>query len=61
MARYSLRSAQNPSEDADARTSIDDLIRPGLTQAFLLPAEPQADERFSQILEALAQRRDRTG
>ena len=60
MARHYLRSAQSPSEDADARTSMDDLIRPGLTQAFPLPPEPQADERFSQILEALAQQRDRT-
>lgn len=41
---------------AETRTSIDDLIRPGLSRAFPLPEEPQADERFGQLFRALAQR-----
>lgn len=38
--------------------TIDDLIRPGLRQAFPLPEDGYgSDERFRRLLDALAQRR----
>jgi hypothetical protein len=41
---------------AEPRASIDELIRPGLRQAFPLPARGGADdEKFRLLLHALAQ------
>jgi hypothetical protein len=39
----------------DTRAGLDALIRPGLQRAFPLPRDD--NERFQQLLEALAQRR----
>ena len=58
MARHYLRSTQAHAEAADPGTSIDDLIRPGLSRAFPVPDKAESDnERFSWLLEALAQQR----
>ncbi len=55
MPHHHLRPAQAHSGTAETRASIDDLIRPGLSRAFPLPDPSSADERFSRLLEALAQ------
>ena len=59
MARPHRLPAQAHSDNAEAGTSVDDLIRPGLSQAFPVPEQPPADERFRRLLEALAQPKDR--
>jgi hypothetical protein len=55
MARPHLLPAQTRFREAETRASIDELIRPGLSRAFPLPAGTPADHRFSQLLGALAQ------
>ena len=57
MARYDHQFWNDRSGDAETRTSIDTLIRPGLRRAFPLPTDNHAhDDRFRLLLEALAQR-----
>lgn len=56
-----LLHSDAPSDVADAHIPIDALIRPGLHQAFPLPATGQAaDEKFTVLLRALAARRGGT-
>ena len=57
MARHDHQFWDDQSGDAETRTSMDSLIRPGLRRAFPLPADDHAhDDRFRLLLEALAQR-----
>lgn len=57
MARHDHQFWDDRSDDAETRTSVDTLIRPGLRRAFPLPAEDHAhDDRFRLLLDALAQR-----
>lgn len=61
MTHHYLRPTQVVSRDSEGRTCMDDLIRPGLSQAFPLPAKGDPDdERFGRLIEALVQRRQGT-
>lgn len=57
MAQHIRPHAYIPAAGALTGTSIDELIRPGLHQAFPLPSEEDANEaKFRRLLDVLAQR-----
>ena len=61
MARHDHQFWDDQSGDAETRTSMDALIRPGLLRAFPVPADDHAhDDRFRLLLDALAQRHGAT-
>ena len=61
MTRYDRPPSNSLYGVAETSTSMDALIRPCIRQAFPLPpADHPDDERFRLLLNALAQRRDRT-
>ncbi len=57
MASYTRPHSHIPGAAALTGTSVDELIRPGLQQAFPLPTEDDSREaKFRHLLEALAKR-----
>ena len=57
MSRHEVPQPSVRWTAAEDRSTMDELIRPGLRRAFPLPQDDQdRDERFRLLLEALAER-----
>ena len=57
MSRHEVSQAGVRWTAAEDRSTMDELIRPGLRQAYPLPQDDKGhDERFLLLLEALAER-----
>ena len=62
LPRFTPWHSGVPPDHAESEPCLNEVIRPGLRQAFPLPAPDHADdERFCMLLEALGRGGDSTG